>query len=179
MHIDDIREQVQKIISRPLFVNSESLVRLLRAIVEETLAGRGDQLKEYVLGAEVLGKGPLFDPKADPIVRVQIGRLRTKLERYYQTEGRQDPILIQIPRGAYVPHFQQREAVAAHSQIQIVHTARRRTILGALIAVSVILVVYAVHRLRGHYAPVSIAVLPFSSVNSDSESRYFSEGVAE
>jgi hypothetical protein len=54
----------------------------LQAVTSETLAGRGGDLKEYVLGAEVLGRGPDFDPKADPIVRMQMGRLRAKLERY-------------------------------------------------------------------------------------------------
>jgi predicted ATPase len=87
------------------FKNADSLKALLRFTVHEALAGRGDDLKEYVLGAAVLRKGDSFDPKADGIVRVQMRRLRERLERYYETEGRDDPLRIVIPKGSYAPAF--------------------------------------------------------------------------
>lgn len=69
------------------------------------------ELEEYVLGAEALGKGETFDPKADPIVRVQMRRLRARLNGYYATEGRLDPIWIEIPIGSYTPERQFRRAI--------------------------------------------------------------------
>src|ERR1041384_1019367 len=132
MDSEDIRAQLQKIVLSPVFASSESLVRILRTIVIETIEGRGDQLKEYVLGAGVLGKGPSFDPRVDPIVRMQVGRLRSKLDRYYQTDGRQDPIIIEIPKGRYVPVFHPR-AAPAELRIDVRHN--RRMMLAALLAV--------------------------------------------
>jgi hypothetical protein len=78
---------------------------LLRFVVDETLAGRGDRIKEYSLGVSVLGKADSFDPKADPIVRVQMRRLRERLARYYANQGRNDSLVIDIPKGRYMPAF--------------------------------------------------------------------------
>ena len=96
---------LDKVSSSGVFKNATNLRELLRFVVQETVAGRGRDLKEYVLGATVLGKGSSFDPKADPIVRVQMGRLREHLDRYYATEGRYDALLIDIPKGTYTPTF--------------------------------------------------------------------------
>jgi TolB-like protein len=74
-------------------------------VVEETLQGRSAQLKEYTLATEVFGRDASFDPKINPTVRVEASRLRRRLEYYYLTLGRHDPVLIELPRGAYVPAF--------------------------------------------------------------------------
>jgi tetratricopeptide (TPR) repeat protein len=100
-----IGAHLEKVLSSSVFKTADSLRELLRFTVDETIAGRGDHLKEYVLGATVLGKGDSFDPKADPIVRVQMRRLRKRLDRYYTTEGRYDSLLIEIPKGTYIPTF--------------------------------------------------------------------------
>jgi len=75
----------------------------LRFVVEETFEGRSEQLKEYLVGLAVFDRDASFDPRADPIVRVEAGRLRDKLAKYYELEGAQDSIVISIPRGSYVP----------------------------------------------------------------------------
>jgi hypothetical protein len=67
--------------------------------------GDAGQIKEYVLGVEVLVKGESFNPQLDPIARAEAGRLRKKLDEYYQTEGQNDSILIELPKGRYVPVF--------------------------------------------------------------------------
>jgi tetratricopeptide (TPR) repeat protein len=85
---------------------SAHLVRLLRFLVNETLAGRGGRLKEYVLGTEVFDRGPDFDPQIDTIVRVQVRRLRSKLTEYYANEGAHDSIRIQLNPGSYAPIFE-------------------------------------------------------------------------
>ena len=87
------------------FRNAEALSKLLRFVVERSLEGDTEGLKEYSLGSQVLDRGPGFDPQADPIVRVQAGRLRSKLEGYYHTEGKNDPLRIDLPKGGYIPEF--------------------------------------------------------------------------
>jgi predicted ATPase len=81
------------------------LSRLLDYLVEHSLEGSADQLKEYSLGVEVFDRGESFDPRIDTIVRVQARRLRRKLKEYYDAEGQVDPIVIQLPKGHYVVTF--------------------------------------------------------------------------
>ena len=83
--------------------------RLLEYVVEQTLADRADRLKAYDLAVAVLGRDERFDPQNDPIVRIEVGRLRRDLDHYYLTDGRDDPIRITIPKGHYVPAFEVRE----------------------------------------------------------------------
>jgi predicted ATPase len=100
-----IGAHLEKVLSSGVFKTADRLRELLRFTVKETLAGRGGDLKEYVLGTTVLQRGDSFDPKADPVVRMQMRRLREYLNRYYVTEGRYDPVVIDIPKGTYVPTF--------------------------------------------------------------------------
>jgi hypothetical protein len=97
--------QLARVLSSEGFRRSERSSALLRYLVEQTLDGRAERLKEYTLGAEALGRGDNFDPRADPIVRAEASRLRTRLERYYETEGANDPLVLLLPRGTYVPTF--------------------------------------------------------------------------
>src|SRR5580692_1941814 len=100
-----IREQLARILRAPDFVEYPRSSALLTHVVEETLAGRGAQIKEATLGVEVFGCPPGYDSKADSVVRTQARSLRTKLARYYAGEGVRDSVLIEIPKGAYVPEF--------------------------------------------------------------------------
>jgi serine/threonine-protein kinase len=79
------------------------MTRFLRFTVEQALAGRGEELKEYRIGLEVFDKDASFDPRIDPIVRVEARRLRSKLKRYYETEGKDEPVRVEYPTGSYVP----------------------------------------------------------------------------
>ena len=107
---ESVRTQLGKILSSSTFVRSERLARFLSFTIEETLEGRGDQLKEFVIGVEVFDKTEKYDPRMDPIVRVEARRLREKLRKYYETEGRQDPLHIDFPTGSYAPVVQTRDA---------------------------------------------------------------------
>lgn len=100
-----VRVQLERILASPLFTGSKRLTAFLRFTVERALAGRVDEIKEYQVGAEVYQRGPHFDPKVDNIVRVEANRLRAKLRDYYENGGREDPIRIEIPKGAYAPVF--------------------------------------------------------------------------
>src|SRR5689334_7063416 len=101
-----IQAAVERVVASRSLRPSAQLVRLLRFLVSETLAGRGARLKEYVLGTEVFERGPDFDPQIDTIVRVQVRRLRSKLVEYYRDEGADDAIRIRLNPGSYVPVFE-------------------------------------------------------------------------
>jgi TolB-like protein len=100
-----VREQLERVLTSELFSSAGRHSRLLRYLVERTLAGEGDQLKEYVLGTEVFDRSDSYDPRLDSIVRVEARRLRSRLEDYYRGAGANDPIVITIPRGSYIPTF--------------------------------------------------------------------------
>lgn len=102
----EIRRQLARIEQSKEFQSSDTLRLFLDHVVEETLAGRADELKAYTIAVRALGRDPSFDPQADTIVRVQAGRLRRALRYYYLAEGATDPVHIEIPIGAYVPVFQ-------------------------------------------------------------------------
>src|SRR5580692_5125495 len=91
-----VRAELEKIVSSPVFITAEALRRFLRYIVDQTLEGNARWIKESVLGVEVFGRGESFDPRLDPIVRVDARRLRGKLAEYYEGEGRQDPVVIEV-----------------------------------------------------------------------------------
>jgi TolB-like protein len=102
---DRIRAQLELVLAADMFANAGRISRLLRYVVERTVAGEGDQLKEYVVGTEVFDRGTTYDPRLDSIVRVEARRLRAKLDDYYQGPGKDDDIVITMPRGSYVPAF--------------------------------------------------------------------------
>jgi len=109
-----INEQLERILNTPPLVSSPSLSRFLRYVVEETVAGRGGAIKEYTLGLNVFDRGEEFNPRLDPIVRVQARNLRSRLEKYYETQGVEDAIRIELPKGTYVPvfHYRTEETVS-------------------------------------------------------------------
>ncbi len=109
---DDARAALERVITSPDFVASERARRFLVYVVEETLAGRSDRIKAFSVAVEVFGRDESFDPQNDPVVRIEAGRLRRALERYYLLAGKNDPVVIGIPKGGYVPTFEAREPAA-------------------------------------------------------------------
>jgi hypothetical protein len=103
---EDIRAHLARLLGTVAFRASDRRRRLLAYMVEQTLAGQGDRLKAFDLAVAVLGRNAGFDPQCDPIVRVEVRRLRRDLEHHYLTDGRDDPIRITIPKGHYVPAFE-------------------------------------------------------------------------
>jgi TolB-like protein/Flp pilus assembly protein TadD len=116
-------KQLRRILRSETFHQCDRLKRFLTFIVQETAAGRASDLKEYVIGVQVFRKEDSFDPRTDPIVRVQARRLRAKLVRYYREEGRADPTLIELPKGGYIPLIKRRDDA----------TGPRRTVSTALV----------------------------------------------
>jgi hypothetical protein len=104
-----VQNQVERILGSEKFARSKRLRSLLRFTVTQTLEGHADTLKEYVIGTEVLKKPDTYDPRRDSLVRVLASRLRVKLKEYYNDGGSDDPLVIEFPKGKYVPRFQKRE----------------------------------------------------------------------
>ncbi len=91
-----IREALSRILESAMFIQSDRLSRFLRFTVEATLAGEADMLKEYLIGTEVYDRKPPYHPNADSIVRSEARRLRSKLKEYYESVGKDDPVLFTI-----------------------------------------------------------------------------------
>jgi serine/threonine-protein kinase len=147
------RSQLERMLASPIFTRSERMSRFLKFTVERLLCGEAATLKEYLIGVEVFDKGESMDPRVDPIVRVEAGRLRSKLREYYETEGREDPVLISFAPRSYVPVIQRRTFPVLAASEPVRPVSERR--------------------------PDSIAVLPFSDVSRRSDHRYFCDGLTE
>ncbi|MCI0338159.1 MAG: hypothetical protein L0226_11310, partial [Acidobacteria bacterium] len=98
-------EQLDKILQGRTLHGSENLRAFLRFIVDKSIDNQDSQVKEYVIATEVFGRARDFDPRIDSVVRVQAGRLRVKLQEYYTTEGKDDQVIIDLPKGQYMPVF--------------------------------------------------------------------------
>ena len=151
-----------------VFRASPQLVSFLRFIVEAELGGRSSRLKGYTIAVEVLRRDEKFDPRIDPIVRVEAGRLRRAIERYYHGLGADDSIVIDLPLGGYAPTFRRRDAVsplaerghvAARAGARwLAPAARPLVVLAAALAAVVAAGMLIAPRLRDH--PVAAAPPP-------------------
>src|SRR6266568_5595171 len=108
--------QVERILHSDTFRNSDVLRRLFRFLANRSLSGEADQLKEYIIGIDALGKPSSYDPRQDSVVRIQVGRLRQKLADYYRTEGMDDPIVVDVPKGRFKLSVERRPEPAAVAQ---------------------------------------------------------------
>src|SRR5689334_22663489 len=147
----NLRQQVDRVLGSPTFQQVDRLKRFLTFITLEAIAGRQNELKEYVIGVQVFGKEDSFDPRTDPIVRVQARRLRAKLVTYYREEGRADELIVDLPKGGYAPVFKRREAPVV----------ARRSVATALVSRN------------------TIAVLPFADHSADRGLEYFCRGLRD
>ena len=104
--LDQCQKQVQRILQSATFRNATTLQQLFQFLTARAFEGNAEFLKEYTIGVEAFGRPQDFDPKTDTIVRVQTHRLRVKLSEYYESDGSRDLILIEIPKGHYLPSFE-------------------------------------------------------------------------
>lgn len=114
-----VRAQVAAISANSIFANSARMQRFLKLVVDYALSGRATELKEYLIGVEAFDRNASFDPREDPIVRVEARRLRNKLKQYYEGPGRDDEILIEFTKGGYVPRFLHRAAAAPPAEARL------------------------------------------------------------
>jgi hypothetical protein len=111
-----------KILSGETLRGKDTLRALLSYLVERTLDGAAESLKEYTIGVEAFGKPADYNPQEDASVRVQIGRLRQKLEEYYRTEGAQDALVIELPKRQFALLFHERPVEIAAAPPEVVRT---------------------------------------------------------
>ena len=105
---EKVLEQVERILASEHFAHAPQLGGFLRFAVEQAIRGKGESLKEYTIAVEVLGRDKSFDSRVDPIGRVRARELRAKLRAYYAAGGARDPVLIEYPKGRYIPVFTRR-----------------------------------------------------------------------
>jgi hypothetical protein len=105
---EPIQQQIERIVHSEQFRSSEVLRRLLTFLSEKAIAGEADNLKEYVVAIDGLGKSSSYDPQHNSAVRIQMGRLRQRLAEYYRTEGKNDTMVVDLPKGRFRLTFEQR-----------------------------------------------------------------------
>jgi adenylate cyclase len=197
---EEVRAQLARIIASPEFVAPERARGFLRYVVEETLAGHADRLKGYTIAVEVFERDESFDSQADPVVRIEAGRLRRALERYHLVAGRADPVLIEIPKGGYVPTFSYRAAPALDEPPAATTVTERPSassfrwralalVLAGLAAVVAVLV--GIPQLRHAHQPgavpeaaavpegATLLVMPFASLSEGDEAKLYAAGLTE
>jgi adenylate cyclase len=153
-----IREQLGRILASPEFQATDKMRDFLRFIIEEKLAGRAQKLRAFTIAIAVFGRGEDFDGTNDPIVRIQAGRLRRALERYYLTAGTRDPIQIDIPKGRYIPRFSARPGAMDEVMPGVGRTTAKRSADDGV---------------------PSVAVIPFETLDADPDHRPLAAGLAE
>ena len=152
----DILEELDHVLSSDLFSRSNVLSNFLKFIVEETLEGNTDGLKEYTIAVSALGKPDDFNPQIDAIVRIHAGRLRRLLNEYYMNSGITDTIKIELVKGSYVPVF--RPHLISKPNADISEKIKP--------------VVYSRSKL-------TLAILPFRNLYPDSDYQFFVDGFGE
>jgi adenylate cyclase len=188
------------------FVASERNRRFLRYVVDETLAGRADRLKGYTVAVQVFGRDPAFDAQTHPLVRIEAARLRQSLERYYLKAGQADPVRISIPKGGYVPVFEQLAPAATdpalrneaephfsppHNAIERPSNRPRGWIAAgaAAVTIAILAIIWIVELFQsqgtssqtshaGGFGP-TLLIRPFTNIKGGAPEDRFSQGLAE
>ena len=106
--LDLNKVQIQRIVASKAFKTSEVHRNLFNYLADKSLGGEAQNLKEYTVGLDVFGKPPSYDPRQESVVRMHVGRLRQKLAEYYRTEGVEDPIVVDLPKGGFALTFEPR-----------------------------------------------------------------------
>ncbi|HVU48004.1 MAG TPA: hypothetical protein VHD85_17870 [Terracidiphilus sp.] len=157
---EDVLRELANILASHYFQHAGRCKQFLRYVVEHKLEGQQEKLKERTIGTEVFQRPPGYATGEDPVVRVQAGEVRRRLEQYYQTAAADSPIRIELPVGSYSPVFQRQPVAAPASQSAprrasepALQPARRRTrpvlLFSALTLVLIVTATFtalAVHR---------------------------------
>jgi len=143
---------LKRIVSTPAFKSSRILSSFLEFIIEKTLDGKEDEIKEYSIGINVLSRNIDFNPQLDAIVRIHAGRLRRALKEYYFDLGKKDPIRVEIPKGSYIPAFEFQNNTGSKSSNENIRPIRTKPV---------------------------VAVFPFRNIGKDSSRDFFADGLGE
>jgi TolB-like protein len=175
-----VRRQLGLVLGSAGFARNERLSRFLRFVVERHLQGKDPELKEAVIGVEIFGRIPDYNPRRDPIVRTEATRLRARLSQYYVSEGKNDPLVIDLPKGGYVPvlHPIDRASEGDAGARKSPGKPRLRWIgfAAAMVCLAGGLAFASWQRFH-QLVPIPIAVLPLRDVSPDRASEYFADGL--
>lgn len=187
-----IRLQLAKICAGEEFRRSKRSLRFLSYIVEETLAGRAGRIKAYSVAISVLDRDETFDPQTDPMVRIEASQLRRRLERYYLTQGINDPVVIDLPKGGYVPVFRMARVTVPPGPRSVAPARSDKwrkpaAIMGtALLTVSIAAFAWSRQYAHPSYQTGAglktgsrIHIIPFSATTADDRSGMIANGLAE
>ena len=184
-----VRAELARVLSSPGFARNHRLADFLRFIVEARLQGRNEEIKESLIAIDVFGRRPDYDPKLDSIVRTEAGRLRSRLTEYYASDGKHDPLVIEVPKGAYVPTFLAVRRPGPNDPPQPIEggfvgaaqrTTSRRWIAFAAAAFGVIAaVVVAGWWGSARSTMVRVAVLPIANTDGNVADEYFADGLTD
>jgi len=151
MSPEAIRAHLADVLASAVFAKADRISRFLRYAVEASLEGRAKQISEYSIAVDVYDRSQAFDSRLDGIVRVEAGRLRSKLREYYETDGKNSSVRIEFPKGSYSPLFKETS----------VSSSKDRRIAASI---------------RG---PRALAVLPFADLSPQRDQEYLGDGIAE
>lgn len=201
---DDVRAQLNRILASAEFSVPERVRQFLIYVVNQTLAGQADRIKAYTVAIEVFGRDANFDMQNDPVVRIEAGRLRRALERYYLLGGRAEPVVIEIPKGGYVPRFHWRQGLAENATassdpepprpLEVDRFAgrdrRRSWLAGSAVAAAMAVAVVLCWRMSSLSPPApptglsrpdgpSLVVKPFANLSGAPEAEFYAAGLGE
>jgi len=170
-----LKEELERVLASASFARSDRLSKLLRFLVERHVEGRDDELKESLIAVEVFGRRPGYDPKLDSTVRTEAVRLRARLNKYYSTEGTHNPLVLELPKGGYVPRCRPRPVTSREARVKPVWLVVGLTSL----LVVVVGTTSGMRWMRSNEAPGPIAVLPLANLSQDPGSNSFVDGLTD
>jgi TolB-like protein len=163
-----VRKELSLILGFHEIRNSQILSKFIEFVVEKKLSGKEDEIKEYTIAVMGLGKSSDFNPQLDASVRIHAGRLRKILAQYYQEKGKDNPILINIPKGSYVPVFTSRNTLNGQDHVlaasAVLNTIENKPGQS--------------EHIEAPKKPV-LAVLPFHNLSPEKSKDYFVAGIGE
>jgi serine/threonine-protein kinase len=174
LQAEAVRKQLDRVLASPEFGRNERLSRFLRFVVECHLEDRDEELKESLIAIEVFGRKPDYDPKQDSIVRSEAARLRSRLVEYYAGHGSADPLIIELPKGGYIPHWRPSAPPARERK-----TTRRLWLWVAAAAFAAVLTFTGWRWLHSKALAITIAVLPLENLSHDPANDYFADGLTD
>jgi TolB-like protein len=177
-----VRMQLERILNSPGFSRNERMSRFLRHVVEGHLEGKDRELKESVIAVEVFGRSPDFDSRLDPVVRTEAVRLRARLGDYYLKEGKADTLVIDLPKGGYVPRFreivEEQQASAPNRKGAEERSGTRLWVsLGLALVIGLSVLGWRWIEHRGE--PIVIAVVPLENTSHDPANDFFADGLTD